>query len=258
MIEVVALPPEGDRTTWEVRRDGRALGTAVTGVRRSGPLLTGLDVPVDAASDALGALLVAIRGEGEESLVVDVAPGDEVLEAALHGRDTLLVATQMLLDLGAPVSPPARVALVPMTAEEYDDYVEHLNAAYAQEMLEAGAFTDLAAATVASEQSQAELLPHGVDTPGHWLWSAHDGDTPVGILWVAVDGPKAYIYDIEVREEQRRRGYGQEILDAGAVAAVGLGATTLGLNVFGPNEVAHALYERAGYVTTERCFRLAL
>ena len=180
MIEAVALTAEGDKTTWEVRRDGRALGSAMTSVRRGGPLLTGLDVPVDAASDALDALMNTIRGEGEEALIVDAAPGDEVLEAALHGRDTLLVATQMLLDLGAPVSAPARVTLVPMTTEEYGGYVEYLNAAYAEEMLEAGAFTDLEAATVASEQSQADLLPRGVDTPGHHLWSAYDGDTPVG------------------------------------------------------------------------------
>ena len=115
MIEVLALPGDGEKTTWEVRRDGRALGTAVTGVRRSGPLLTGLDVPQDAAADVLDALLDAVRGRGVESLIVDVVPGDAVLEAALHGRDARLVATQMLLDLAAPVSPPERVVLRPMT-----------------------------------------------------------------------------------------------------------------------------------------------
>ena len=97
-----------------------------------------------------------------------------------------------------------------------------------------------------------------METPGHHLWSAYDGDTPVGVLWVHVEGPKAYIYDIEVREEQRRRGYGRELLDAGAVASVELGATTLGLNVFGPNDGARALYERAGYATTEQTYRIEL
>jgi ribosomal protein S18 acetylase RimI-like enzyme len=258
VIEVVALPPEGDSTTWEVRRDGRVLGMATTGVRRSGPLLSSLDVPVGVASEALDALMEALRDEGEESLMVDVAPGDAVLDAALDGRETHLVNTQMLLDLATPVAPPARVALVPMTAEEYVGYETHLNAAYAQEMFEAGAFTDLSSATVAAEHSQAQLLPSGVDTPGHLLWSAYDGDSPVGFLWVHVEGPKAFIYDIEVREEQRRRGYGQEMLDAGAVASVELGATALGLNVFGPNDGARALYEKAGYATTERTYRLAL
>jgi ribosomal protein S18 acetylase RimI-like enzyme len=262
MIEVVALPVDGDKTTWEVRRDGRALGTAVTGVRRSGPLLTGLDVPLDAASSALDALLDTVRDEGEDSLIVDVAPGDPVLEAALHGRDALLVATQMLLDLAAPVSPPPRVTLRPMTAAEFAGYRDQLVTAYAQDMLDAGAFADPAAALAASEQSTMDLLPEGVDTSGQHLWTAYDGHTsdrtPVGILWIAVDGPKAFIYDIEVRAEQRRRGYGQEMLDAGAVAAVELGARTLGLNVFGHNDGARALYERAGYTTTERSYRIEL
>ena len=262
MIEVLALPGDGDKTTWNVRRDGRALGTAVTGRRRSGPLLTGLDVPQDAASDVLDALLDAVRDRGEQSLIVDVAPGDPVLEAALQGRDARLVATQMLLDLAVPVTPPERVVLRPMTAAEFAGYREHLVASYAQDMLDAGAFADLAAALAASEQSTVDLLPDGVDTSGQHLWTAYDGQTRdqtvVGILWINVEDERAFIYDIEVREEQRRRGYGREVLDAGAVAAVELGARTLGLNVFGHNEGALALYERAGYDTTERTFRVSI
>ena len=258
MIEVDALPDDGGTTTWEVRRDGRTLGTAVTGVRRSGPLLTGLDVPRDTASDALDALLEAVRELGNESLVVDVATGDTVLAAALHGRDARLVATQMRLDLSHPVDPPDRVRLRAMTHDEFATYREHLVTSYAQDMVDAGAFDGLPAALTASEQSTQELLPQGPDSPGHHLWSAVDGDTVVGILWIHAEGSNAFIYDIEVREEQRRRGYGREILDAGAVAARALGAGVLGLNVFGHNEGARALYERAGYDTTEQTFRVTL
>jgi ribosomal protein S18 acetylase RimI-like enzyme len=258
MIEVLARRGDGDKTTWNVRRDGRVLGTAETGRRRSGPLLTGLDVPRDAASDVLDALLDAVREPGVQSLIVDVTPGDPVLEAALHGREVRLVSTQMLLDLAVPVSPPDRVVLRPMSTAEFAGYREHLVAAYAQDMVDAGAFDDLPAALVASERSTVELLPDGVDTSGQHLWTAYDGDMVVGILWIAVDGPQAFIFDIEVREEQRRRGYGQEMLDAGAVAAVELGARTLGLNVFGHNAGALALYERSGYDTTERTLRVPI
>ena len=69
---------------------------------------------------------------------------------------------------------------------------------------------------------------------------------------------RVHLYDIEVRPEQRRRGYGGEILDAGARAAVELGAEVLGLNVFGHNHGARALYENAGYAVTEQTFRVAL
>jgi ribosomal protein S18 acetylase RimI-like enzyme len=145
-----------------------------------------------------------------------------------------------------------------MTREEFAAYREHLVTSYAQDMFDAGAFADLPTALTASEQSTRDLLPEGPDTPGHHLWSAVDGDTGVGILWIHAEGATAFIYDIEVRAEHRRRGYGQEILDAGAVAARALGADALGLNVFGHNEGARALYERAGYDTTEQTFRISL
>jgi ribosomal protein S18 acetylase RimI-like enzyme len=256
VIEVDALPGDAETTTWEVRRNGRALGTATTGMRRSGPLLTALDVPQEAAAETLDALLRAVRDRGEESLAIDVPTGDPVLESALQGRDARLVATQMRLDLSRPPSPPDRVALRAMTRDEFAAYREHLVTSYAQDMFDAGAFADLPTALTASEQSTRELLPEGPDSPGHHLWTATDGATEVGILWIHAEGASAFIYDIEVRDEHRRRGYGREILDAGAVAARALGADALGLNVFGHNEGARALYERAGYDTTERTFRI--
>ena len=76
-----------------------------------------------------------------------------------------------------------------------------------------------------------------------------------GSPWTGATG---YIYDIEVHHDQRRRGYGREVLDAGARAAHDLGAAVLGLNVFGHNDGARALYERAGYATTEQRFRVSV
>jgi len=259
--EVVAiLGGEGDEgdATWDVRRDAAAIGTARTQPRRGDQLMTVLDVPVEEAPDAFAAVRAALRDRGEERLAVDVPTGHVVLSAALAGSDARLVATQMLLDLTRPVPEPARVALRPMTADEFAGYREHLVTAYAQDMVDAGAFDDLPTALTASERSTQELLPDGSASPGHHLWSAVDGDTVVGILWIHAEGAKAFIYDIEVREEQRRRGYGQEMLDAGAAAAVQLGARTLGLNVFGHNDGARALYTRAGYDTTELSYTVAM
>jgi ribosomal protein S18 acetylase RimI-like enzyme len=261
MSDIVAHLREQDDDgagLWDLRRDDALVGTARTRRRRRGQALAGLDVPIDDASAALSAVGAALRDAGQETMVVDVPTGDEVLTAALAGHDTGLVATQMLLDLTRPVSAPDRVVLRPMTQDEFAGYREHLVAAYAQEMLDAGAFDDLPAALTASEQSTQELLPEGPDTPGQHLWSGVDGDTVVGVLWIHVEAARGYIYDIEVREDQRRRGYGRELLDAGALVAVDLGAKTLGLNVFGHNDGARALYERAGYDTTEQTFRVVL
>ena len=173
-------------------------------------------MPVEEAPAAFGAVRAALRDRGAATLAVDVPTGHAVMSAALTGLDARLVSTQMLLDLTRPVPAPARVALRPMTADEFAGYREHLVTAYAQDMVDAGAFDDLPTALTASERSTQELLPDGPASPGHHLWSAMDGDAVVGILWIHSEGAKAFIYDIEVRDELRRRGYGQEMLDAGA------------------------------------------
>ena len=190
--------------------------------------------------------------------MVDVPADDRVLEVALAGRPLQLQATQMLLDLAEVPARPERVALRPMTPAEFEGYRDQLITAYAQDMLDAGAFTDRDRALEASVVSTEELLPDGLQSPGQHLWTAYDGEELVAILWIAVDGPAGYIYDIEVHHDQRRRGYGREVLDAGARAAHDLGARELGLNVFGHNDGARTLYERAGYVTTERTYRIEL
>ena len=257
MIEVFPLPADGEETTWQVQREGVTIGTARTRLRRGGLLLLGLDVAPTDAAEVLDALLAALGGLGHDSVVVDVPADDPVLEAAIAGRPLQLQATQMLLDLADVPAPPARVALRAMTAAEFQGYRDQLITAYAQDMLDAGAFTDRDRALEASVASTEQLLPDGLDTPGQHLWTAHDGEALVAILWIAVDGPTGYIYDIEVHHDQRRRGYGREVLDAGARAAKDLGARELGLNVFGHNDGARTLYERAGYATTERTYRLA-
>ena len=260
MSEVVAQPRDEDEaaSTWEVRRDGDAVGTARTQQRRGGQLLAVLDVPVEEASAAFTAVGAALRDRGEDSLAIDVPTGHEVLTAAVAGLDARLVATQMQLDLTRPVEAPDRVTLRAMTRAEFASYREHLVTSYAQDMVDAGAFGDLPTALTASERSTQELLPEGPESPGHHLWCAVDGDAVIGVLWIQAEGASAFIYDIEVREEQRRRGYGREIVDAGARAARELGAEVLGLNVFGPNDGARALYKSAGYDTTEQTFRVSL
>jgi ribosomal protein S18 acetylase RimI-like enzyme len=243
---------------WSVRRDGREIGSAATNARDDVRHLLDLDVSVHEAADAFGALCDVLRAGGGRRLVVDVLAADDVTAAALAGRDVPVEATQMQLDLSLAVAAPPRVELVPMTADEFDAYRGHLVTSYAQEMRDAGAHDDLDSALAASERSVRELLPEGTDSPGHHLWTAYDGDHPVAILWIHVDGPVGFIYDIEVHADRRRRGYGREVLDAGAHTTRALGAEVLGLNVFGPNAGARALYEKAGYVTTELTYRLPL
>jgi ribosomal protein S18 acetylase RimI-like enzyme len=243
---------------WTLHSDNATVGTAWTHARDGRSYLADLDVSAADAAGALAAIVAALAAQGPELLVFDVPAGDEVAAAALSSTEAALQGTQMQLDLAPPVDAPPRVVLRSMTDQEVTSYRGQLVAAYAQDLFDSGGFLTLEAAHEASASQTEELLPDGPPVPGHHLWTAYDGEKAVGNLWIFAVDLVAFIYDLEVRADQRRRGYGRELLDAGARAARDLGADVLGLNVFGHNEPARAMYERAGYLTTEQTWRISL
>lgn len=252
---------EGARAqAWVLRDLETDLGTAWTQVRDRRAYLADVSVAVEQAAPALAAVVAQLAAQGPEQLTLDVPVHDRVAGAMLAavGTRATLQSTQMQLDLAAPVGAPPRVTLRPMTDAEFATYAQRLVSTYAQDLLDSGAFLDLETATASSAAQTDELLPDGLHSPGQHLWTAYADAAPVGVLWIHADGPAGFIYDIEVLPEQRRRGYGREVLDAGAHAAADLGAEVLGLNVFGQNDGARALYEKAGYATTEQSYRVML
>jgi ribosomal protein S18 acetylase RimI-like enzyme len=93
---------------------------------------------------------------------------------------------------------------------------------------------------------------------GDEFWAAQDvGGGTVGWLWVkgSVEGlplSAAFLYQILVKKELRRRGYGMAMLAALEEVLAASGRTELRLNVWDSNEGARRLYERAGYEEVER------
>lgn len=155
----------------------------------------------------------------------------------------------------------ADVTLKPMTPEFFDPWMADLMAGYAQDHVQAGNWTaEEAQARVEAETR--ELVPEGVETKDQLFFTAHnDSDETVGALWIAVRRPDqqgAWIYEIEVFQSHRGAGYGRALLAAAETATKEAGATTLGLNVFGPNATARALYESSGYEITTMQMRKTL
>jgi GNAT superfamily N-acetyltransferase len=151
---------------------------------------------------------------------------------------------------------PSRVIirLVPMTETAYERWFERGIRDYAQDHVEAGDWP----ADEALERSRrqfAELLPQGRETAGHQLWTIEDDEgRDVGMLWVAPHPtwPGAvWIYDFVVEPEARGRGIGRAALEALDGWAHERGVTRIGLHVFGSNDVAPRLYQRAGFVETD-------
>lgn len=153
--------------------------------------------------------------------------------------------------------PMAEVRLRPMTDAQFITYRENGEAEYAAQIADSGTMSHEAAVIKAAADFE-RLLTSGLRTPGHHLWTAYDGPDEVGVLWLLVENGTAYVYDVQVAEDHRRRGYGRAIMLAGEQAARAKGATSIGLNVFGQNAGARSLYDQLGYRVTSTQMRKEL
>ena len=142
----------------------------------------------------------------------------------------------------------------PMSQIEYASWVSETIPAYAKDKVASGAWAD----TEALEKSKAEfesLLPDGRDTKDTFLYVVlGEDETRVGMLWFAVKeraGNRiAYLYNIEIASEHRRKGHAQRALRALEAEVQSLGLAGIALHVFGHNTSAQALYVKLGYLPT--------
>jgi ribosomal protein S18 acetylase RimI-like enzyme len=74
------------------------------------------------------------------------------------------------------------------------------------------------------------------------------------MIWLRaeLDRPikSGFIFDVEVKEEFRGRGYGKQAMLLIEEEARKLGIKRMGLHVFGYNQVARNLYESIGYTVS--------
>ena len=142
----------------------------------------------------------------------------------------------------------------PLVDVEYAAWKHESIAAYARDKVESGAWDDYDAVEKATQEFES-LLPQGLSTRDNHLFAvlASDG-TYVGVLWFAVkDRAKAriaYIYNIEILPEHRRKGHAQQALLALEEEVRRLGLQGVALHVFGHNTAAQALYTKLGYAPT--------
>ncbi|MEU1472427.1 GNAT family N-acetyltransferase [Streptomyces sp. NPDC005761] len=152
-----------------------------------------------------------------------------------------------------PPALPDGLTARPMTPEEFADWEDGAIAGYAESLMTRG--TPQEAALRAARASHAAHLPQGLATEGAQLHHlVHEGEK-AGFLWVArfemhpgqVIG---YVFDVEVDERFRGRGYGRALMLQAERLAIGAGETRLGLHVVTANTPALRLYESLGYEPT--------
>jgi RimJ/RimL family protein N-acetyltransferase len=147
------------------------------------------------------------------------------------------------------------IALVPMTEADFQTYCERAISEYAEEHVRGGRWSEEEAYEQARRQYQ-ELLPQGVATPNHFLYTLTDTSTqtPVGRLWFALQpqagNQVAFIYDVAIEPAFRRKGYATQAFEALEHQARAHGVQQIRLHVFGHNHEARALYEKLGFVAT--------
>lgn len=148
-----------------------------------------------------------------------------------------------------------QVSLDPMNEETFSRYLEYAVAEYAKDNVKSGRWPK----AEADERSRLDFdasLPQGLQTPNNHLFEIvadHEG-TSVGVLWFAVaekQGVKsAFVYDIEIGSEHRRKGFAEAALWAFESLAKERGLSNIELHVFHHNLGAQALYRKLGFRVT--------
>lgn len=147
------------------------------------------------------------------------------------------------------------ITLTPMNEDEFQMYLAYSIQNYAREHVKGGRWSEEEALEKSTQEYQ-HYLPLGLQTPDNYLFMVTDEqqEKHVGTLWFALHKRagqrQAFVYDIEIFEEFRRHGYATQAFQLLEKQAVKLGATSIGLHVFGHNTGAREMYEKLGYVAT--------
>ena len=138
-----------------------------------------------------------------------------------------------------------------MLETDFQAYMDAIIPQYAQEHVKGGRWTAEEALSAAQAEI-AQLLPDGVATQDHYFYSliADDETELVGLLWFAEQKGRAFIYDVIIKEQFRRRGYATQAFLALEEKVHELGLNTISLHVFGHNHAARALYQKLGFIET--------
>ncbi|MGH9016493.1 MAG: GNAT family N-acetyltransferase [Acidimicrobiales bacterium] len=151
--------------------------------------------------------------------------------------------------------------LQPMSDEEAARFADGSMAAYVDDRINSAESSEVARQK--AETTMAELFPGGRPAPGHHLYRVLDDDgRAAGWLWIGPhvpEQPDAYwVWLVEIDEAFRGRGLGRTAMLLAETEARALGATAIGLHVFGANTAARQLYASLGYETTSVTMRKEL
>jgi GNAT superfamily N-acetyltransferase len=138
------------------------------------------------------------------------------------------------------------IVLRPLREDEYDRWDAAHRAEYERGLVEhVGMPREQAEAKV--DRDVAHVLPDGLGTADTWIWAVEEDGRVVGTVFVGLRDGGAWLYDITIAEGERGKGYGRAAMTALEDEVRSLGHATIGLNVWGGNDVARGLYRSLGW-----------
>ena len=152
----------------------------------------------------------------------------------------------------------------PLTPEQSTFYLAHSQEGYIEDLVRADAL-DEATARRKAALDYADLAYEGETTYVAGYADVDGVEEWVGVIGWGLRGfgteheePTLYIYDLEVFEQFRRRGFGEGLLAHASAAAALAGAKAVRLTVWEGNDGAKALYRRFGFRDEQARMRLRL
>jgi ribosomal protein S18 acetylase RimI-like enzyme len=151
-----------------------------------------------------------------------------------------------------------------LTDDELAAYLPHAKRGYVHDMTTAGAFSESRAQARAEKDFDWVVVNETSEYFG--AFDEIDGRVVnVGVFCIALDGvgvdhdePTLHLYDLEVFEPYRRRGYGLAILAEVRELAIDRGAESVRLTVWAGNDGARELYRVAGFAAENEHLRFRL
>ena len=148
-----------------------------------------------------------------------------------------------------------------MTKEEGKFFLDYTEKAFTEHYVENQPTADKERAAGEARTNFQRAVPDGLSTPNHmFLIIETKGDEvkKVADLWIFFneESKQSFCYGIEVLAEHRGKGYGKKSLKAWEHFVAQDKGESLGLNVFGKNTVAKALYSGAGFTIKTATFVL--
>jgi ribosomal protein S18 acetylase RimI-like enzyme len=138
-----------------------------------------------------------------------------------------------------------------MESSDYEVFIENTKQGFMQDKIRNKEWLSEEAREKVKEVFE-HILPQGINTAKQHFKVISAGQEKAGYLWFELrevnNATVLYIYFIIIVPEYRRRGIAKKTLELLKAEARSLGASSIGLHVFGFNEGALELYKQTGFV----------